>query len=143
MTRSTSTEARPSETPADDHAYLRTHRISGDVQRFQLSLEASRLHEQASASPAGRAGKTLVKEGSLRITQLALRKDMRLPWHEVEGAVCVQILRGRLQMVTPEGKMGLARGALVVFDAGVQHSAVATSDCVMLITISMPEAARE
>lgn len=139
MTTATTTEARSLETAVDDHAYLRTHRVSGEVLRFQLPAEASALHRQASLSPAGRAGKTLVKEGSLRITQLALQKGLSLPWHEVEGAVCVQILRGRLQMHTPEGKMGLGRGALIVFEAGVQHSAVATSDCVMLITISMQE----
>lgn len=123
----------------DDHAYLRSHRISGDVLRFQLSFEESRLQEEASSSAAGRAGKTLVKQGSLRITQLALQKGMRLPWHDVGGAVSVQILRGRLQMVTSDGKMDLAPGALVAVDAGVQHSAVAMSDCVMLITISMQE----
>ena len=139
MTTVTTTEPRPLETPAEDHAYLRTHRISGDVLRFQLSLEESRLHERAASSPAARAGMTLVKEGALRITQLALQKGEQLPWHEVQGTVCVQVLRGRLQMVTSRGTMDLAPGALVVLDAGVQHSALAMSDCVMLFTISMQE----
>lgn len=134
------TTAAPQETPTADHIYLRTHRVRGEVLRFHLPVEASKLYVQASLSPAGRAGKTLVKEGSLRVTQLALQKGMSLPWHEVEGAVCVQVLRGRLQMKTPEGNIGLGRGALVVFDAGVQHAALATSDCVMLITISMQDA---
>ena len=137
MTTFTIPQARPPEASEEDHAYLKTHRISGDVLRFQLSFEEARLQEQASSSPAGRAGKTLVKEGSLRITQLALQKGMRLPWHEVAGAASVQVLRGRLELVGPEGKMALTPGALVVFDAGVQHSAIAMSDCVMLITISM------
>lgn len=141
MTTVTIPEAQPPQTPDGDHAYLRTHQISGKVLRFLLSFEESRLHEQASASPAGRAGKTLVKEGALRVTQLALQKGMSLPSHDVEGAACVQVLRGRLQMVTPEGKMELTPGALVVLDAGVPHSAVAMSDCVMLITIAMQEAA--
>jgi quercetin dioxygenase-like cupin family protein len=139
MTTITIPDAQPFEACHDDHAYLRTHRISGDVLRFQLPFEESRLQEQASSSDGGRAGKTLVKQGSLRITQLALQKGVRLPWHEVGGAVSVQILRGRLQMVTSDGKMDLVPGALVAVDAGVQHSAVAMSDCVMLITISMHE----
>jgi hypothetical protein len=42
-------------------------------------------------------------------------------------------------MAGPEGKMALTPGALVAFDAGVQHSAVAMSDCIMLITIAMQE----
>ena len=113
---------------------------SGDVLRFQLSFEEARLHEAAASSPGGRAGKTLVKEGSLRITQLALQKGMRLPWHDVGGALSVQVLRGRLQMTTSNGKMDLVPGALVVLNGGVQHTAIAMSDCVMLITISLHEA---
>jgi len=123
-----------------DHSYLKTRRISGDVLRFQLAFEEARLHEAAAASSAHRAGKTLVKEGSLRITQLALQKGMRLPWHEVGGALSIQILRGRLQMTTSDGKMDLAPGALVVLNGRVQHTAVAMSDCVMLITIALQEA---
>jgi quercetin dioxygenase-like cupin family protein len=141
MTTPTITESEPAATAASDHAYLRTHRIKGDVLRFQLPFEESNLHELAASSPTGRAGKTLVKEGSLRITQLALQKGVQLGWHEVGGAACVQILRGRLEMVTSDGKMELAPGALVVLDAGVQHSAVAMSDCVMLISIAMQETA--
>ena len=74
------------------------------------------------------------------VGKLALQKGMRLPWHEVAGAVSVQVLRGRLEMRTPEGKMNLQPGGLVVLGAGVQHSGLAMSDCVMLITLSLQEA---
>jgi quercetin dioxygenase-like cupin family protein len=124
-----------------DHAYLRTHRISGDVLRFELLSEVSGLHELAALSGTGRAGKTLVKEDSLRITQLALQKGMRLPWHEVAGTISIQVLRGHLQMVTADGKLDLAPGALVVLASGVHHAGRAMNDCVMLITMSMQEVA--
>jgi len=140
MTTSTITGSPPNEPAVEGHTYLATHRIGGDVLRYLLSFEESRLHELAASSPAGRAGKTLAKAGALRITQLALQKDMRLPWHEVGGPACIQLLRGRLQIFTADGRMDLTPGALVIIDAGVQHSAVAMSDCVMLITISMNEA---
>lgn len=129
-------------TPVQDHAYLRTHRIRDDVLRYQLSFEESRLHERAESSAAGRAGKTLVKEGSLRIVQVALQQGMRLPWHEVAGAASIQVLRGRLQMATADGTMDLVPGALVVLDAGVQRSAIAMSDCVILVTLSMHDLVR-
>jgi len=137
MTTSLVTVSRPPDTHADEHAYLMTRRIKGDVLRFQLSFEETRLHEAAAASTARRAGKTLVKEGSLRIVQMALQKGVQLPWHDVRGALSLQILRGRLQVTTSEGKMDLVPGALVVLDGRVQHTAVAMSDCVMLITISL------
>jgi quercetin dioxygenase-like cupin family protein len=120
-----------------DHAYLRTHRIRGRSLRFQLSFEESALSERAAASAAGRAGKTLVKEGSLRIVQFALRKGLTVPWREVSGVTSVQVLRGRVRMRTSDGQMDLVPGALVVLDTGVSHEATAMSDCVMLMTISL------
>jgi len=74
MTTMTTVHARTEEAPTNEHMYLRTHRIGGDVLRVLLAFEESRLQELAASSPGGRAGKTLVKEGSLRVTQLALLK---------------------------------------------------------------------
>jgi quercetin dioxygenase-like cupin family protein len=139
MAATTDAQDEPVSTPAGDHVYLQTHQVSGDVLRFLLSFEGSRLHEVAASSPSGRAGKTLVKEGSLRIVQMALKEGVGLSSHDVDGAVSVQILRGRLQMRTAGGAMDLTPGALVVLDASVRHSATAMSDCELLITISLRE----
>ena len=119
------------------HTYLRTHEISGQILRFRLTAEDARLQEQAAASKAGRAGKTLVKEGPLRITQVALRKGTPLQAHQVAGAVSLHVRRGRLRLTTAEGVLDLCAGELVVLDAGVVHAATALSDCVMLITVAM------
>ena len=127
--------------PAGDHAYLKTRRISGEVLRFQVAFEEARLHEVAERSTAGRAGKTLVKEDTLRVVLMALQKGTELPWHDVGGAMSLQLLRGRLRMTTADGKMDLAPGALIVLNGRVQHSSVAMSDCVMLMTIAMQEPA--
>lgn len=49
-------------------AVLRTRRLSGKVLTFMLSAEDDTLREFAEGSTTDRAGKTLVKEGPLRIT---------------------------------------------------------------------------
>jgi quercetin dioxygenase-like cupin family protein len=140
MTTSTITDAPARDAARPDHSYLKTRRISGDVLRFQLAFEEARLHEAAAASPAQRAGKTLVKEVLLRINQLALQKGTGLPGRDIGGALSIQVLRGRLQMTTADEQMELAPGTLVVLDGRVRHSAVAMSDCVVLITIALQEA---
>jgi quercetin dioxygenase-like cupin family protein len=121
----------------NEHVYLRTHRIRGRLLRYQLPTEQAALLSRATSSAAGRAGKTLAKEGSLRITQLALRKGKRLPSHQVAGAASVQVLQGRLRMRTASGDIDLAAGALAVLDARVAHSALAVTDCAILITMAM------
>lgn len=120
-----------------DHTYLRTHKISGQLLTFYLTAEEARLREQAAASKAGRAAKTLVKEGALRIAQVALRKGTPLQSHQVAGPVSLQVQRGRLRLTTASGVLDLGSGELVALDAGVAHAAMALSDCALLITMAM------
>lgn len=122
---------------ANKHTYLRTHEISGQLLVFTLTVENHRLSEQAAASKAGRAAKTLVKEGPLRITQVALRKGAHLRSHRVAGAVSLQTLRGHLRLTMADRALDLRVGELVALDSGVAHAAQALSDCVILITMAM------
>jgi quercetin dioxygenase-like cupin family protein len=123
--------------PTNEHVYLRTHRIKGRILRYHLPTEQAALLSKAGSTPAGRAGKTLAKEGSLRITQMALRKGKRLLSHQVAGAASIQMLQGRLRMTTASGDIDLSPGALTVLDAGVAHSALAITDCSIFITMAM------
>lgn len=49
-----------------------------------LAAEDDSLRQFAEESKTGRAGKTLVKDGPLRITLVALKKGTELPSHHVE-----------------------------------------------------------
>jgi hypothetical protein len=55
-------------------AVLRTRRLSGKMLRFLIDEEDETLRELAHASESGRAAKTLVKQGALRITLVAINK---------------------------------------------------------------------
>lgn len=119
------------------HTYLRTHQISGRLLAYQLTEEEERLRARAAASRSGRAAKTLIKDGPLRITLIALRKDAALQSHRVAGAVSVQILSGSMRLTTASRDLPLATRGLAALDAGVGHAAVALSDCTILITMAM------
>ena len=124
--------------PTNKHDYLRTHQISGPLLQFRLAGVEAALREQAAVlSTTGRVGKTLVKEGALRITQVVLRKGSPLGSHQIAGPVSIQVLRGRLRLTTTDGELELEPGDLVALDAGVAHAAEALSDCVLLITMAM------
>ena len=123
-----------------NHSYLRTHEISGSILRIQLTAEEQQLREQAAAARSGRSGKTLVKEGRLRITDVALRKGTVLhPPQQAEGAISMLMRRGRMRVTTNGGAVDVGPGELVVFDEEVAHSAQALSDCVVLITTAMAQ----
>jgi quercetin dioxygenase-like cupin family protein len=116
---------------------LRTRRLSGKVLTFLLGAEDDTLREFADDSKTGRAAKTLVKENSLRITLVALKKGTVLPSHQVAGPVSIQTLRGCLRLATDRGDMDLPAGTLIALESGVAHTAKAQTDCAILITFSM------
>jgi quercetin dioxygenase-like cupin family protein len=119
-------------------AVLRTRRLSGKMLRFLIDAEDETLREFAQASKTGRAGKTLVKQGALRITLVALKKGTALPPHRVAGPVSIQILRGCLELTTDKGAIALPRRSLVTLEAGLTHTATAVEDSAILITFAMP-----
>lgn len=116
---------------------LRTRRLSGKVLTFMIGAEDDTLREFAEDSKTGRAGKTLVKEGPLRITLVALKKGTVLPSHQVAGPVSIQTIRGCLRLTTEKDDLDVTAGTLIALGPGVVHTAKAHEDCAILITFAM------
>jgi quercetin dioxygenase-like cupin family protein len=120
---------------AEKHSYLKTHRLSGTGLITDALDEAVDLLESARSSASGRAAKTLVKNGPLRLTLVAMRKGAVARPHRVEGPTIIHVLRGRLRVTTPRGPEVLGAGTLYALGAAVEHSHAAVSDCVAVLTI--------
>lgn len=116
--------------------YLKTHKISGKQVHFRLREEIGAQLERAKDARTGRTSKTLVKEGPLRITLVALRKGAHMTKHHVDGQVSIQLLRGRLTIWTELGTTELSGDDVLVLGDGVAHAVSAKSDCAFLITMS-------
>ena len=63
------------------------------------------LREFAESSKSGHAAKTLIKQGPLRITMIALKQGTVLPTHQVAGPVSIQTVRGSLEVVAGNTKV--------------------------------------
>ncbi len=118
-------------------AVLRVRRLAGRRLTFMLGAEDDTLREFAETSKTGRAGKTLVKEGPLRITLVALKKGTALPSHHVEGPISIQTIRGCLTLTTERGDVDVPAGTLIALAPGVIHTAKARDDCAILLTFAM------
>lgn len=116
--------------------YTRTHRLSGKKLQFLLKEEEQDLRERAANASSGRSAKTLVKQGRLRATLVALRKGTQLKAHEVEGPVSIQCLRGNVAIEVGGETTELTAGGLLVLDKKVPHDARAMRDSAILITMS-------
>jgi len=117
--------------------YLRTHRLQDTVLKFGVASEVDQLRAQAARSATGRAAKTLVKEGPIRVTLSALRRGVALEEHHVAGPVTIHVLHGTFRLSTDQGDTDVRAAELVALDAGTLQAAHALEDCALLLTVAM------
>jgi quercetin dioxygenase-like cupin family protein len=117
---------------------LHGRKLQGKLLTFLLDAQDNELRARAKDATAGLASRTLVKQGALRITQVALRKGAALESHHVAGPLSIQVLRGTLRLTTDEGDTDLAADSLASLAAGVVHAARGLSNCSLLLRISLP-----
>lgn len=122
---------------ATKHTYLKTHTLSGPALAFSLAEEDAALRDRAADAKSGRGAKTLVKDGTLRVTLIAMRKGSALSPHQVEGVVSLHVLRGRARVSADGGSIDLPAGGMVVLQEEVPHTAEALADCALLVTVAM------
>ncbi len=125
-------------TTQKQHVGLHGRKLQSKLLTFRLDAQDDELRARAKDADDGLASRTLVKQGSLRITQVALREGAALKPHHVSGPLSIQVLRGTLRLTTGEGDLDLVAGSLTSLAPGVVHAARALSACDLLLTISLP-----
>jgi quercetin dioxygenase-like cupin family protein len=108
--------------------------ISGEVLVRHLPRDEQTI-DQTLVARHGRSARTLVKEGLLRLTILALAPGGDLPAHNTDGPVSIHVLEGEVVFEALGQKYPLSVGDLLVLAAGVEHSASSTPGCVFLLTV--------
>lgn len=83
----------------------------------------------------GRSGRTLVKEGPLRVTLMALDADGSLPTHSTTGPVTVHMLEGTIEFHALGLSYLLQAGDLLALAPGVLHGATSLTGGLFLLTV--------
>lgn len=97
---------------------------------------ATLQHESAWAT-GDRAGRTLVKQGLLRVVVTAMHAGTRLDEHQTAGALTLQCLTGQLALHTAIAHpLELIEGEFIALDCGMVHSVEAVTDCAFLLTVA-------
>lgn len=95
--------------------------------------------DQALLDRSGRTARTLVKDGPLRVTLIALMPGHGLPDHRAEGPITVQVLSGQMRFRIGEEEWELAERDLISLEEGIHHSVASDEGCVFLLTLARPE----
>ena len=108
--------------------------INGEVLVQHLSQDA-RTIDRSLVAQHGRSARTLVKEGPLRLTIMALGENGYLPPHDTDGPITIHVLEGAVTFVALDEEYALRTGDVLVLAAGVEHAARTSSGAVFLLTV--------
>jgi quercetin dioxygenase-like cupin family protein len=108
--------------------------IEGDVLVHHLRRDVEMIDQDLLARH-GRSARTLVKEGPLRVTVIALAAGGGLPSHHADGPVTIQVLEGGAVFDAAGRQVTLASGDVLVLASGVQHSVRSDDGCMLLLTV--------
>jgi quercetin dioxygenase-like cupin family protein len=116
--------------------------LAGEVLAFDLDEELRLVREQLVGGRV-RIARTLVKEGSLRLTLVGLAPGGGLDEHDAPGPISIQVVEGELEL-TAGGETGTyATGALIALDRRVRHAVRSQRGAMFLLTLSTPESDAE
>jgi quercetin dioxygenase-like cupin family protein len=108
--------------------------LEGEVLVRHLKRDEQMI-DQSLLARHGRSARTLVKEGPLRLTVIALAAGGSIPSHHAEGPVTIHLLEGQVAFQVADQEYPLAAGDVLVLASGVPHSASSSAGCVLLLTV--------
>ena len=108
--------------------------IDGEVLVSHLTADETLIDKELVARH-GRSARTLVKEGPLRLTIMALAAGGDLPAHRTGGPVTIHVLEGELLFKALDRDYPLKAGDVLVLATGVEHSATSADGGTFLLTV--------
>jgi len=108
--------------------------IDGDALVRHLTLD-ERTIDQGLVAKHGRSARTLVKEGPIRLTLIALAAGGDMPEHSADGPISVHVVEGQFQFSAAGREYPLREGDVLVVAAGVRHSARSETGGTFLLTV--------
>lgn len=116
--------------------------ISGPVLVQHLD-QASRSIDADLLAVRGRSARTLVKEGPLRLTIMALGPGGELAPHATDDTVSIHVVEGDVTFVAVNDVYPLVCDDILVLAPGVEHAARSTLGCVFLLSVVHEERSLE
>ena len=110
------------------------HQVSGPALQFSLADEIS-IVKQELGDTTTRSARTLVKDGPLRVTLVAVKPGGELKPHRADGPITLQVLEGEITFQAEGQSWTMRAESLFVLDAGITHSVRSTQGGVFLLTV--------
>ena len=110
--------------------------LTGKHLTFDLAQQIAELRRDEKYVRTGRLGRTLVKEGELRLTMTVLAEGAEVGTHQAAAPMTLQVLEGRLQYRVGDEQHELGEGEFLFFGPGHAQDIHALEDTALLLTIT-------
>lgn len=108
--------------------------LDGDVRIHHLTQD-QRLIDPSLLARHGRSARTLVKEGPLRLTIVAIGAGGTLPGHRTDGPITIHVLEGEITVSALEQEYALGPSDVLALGPGLEHAARSELGGVFLLTV--------
>ncbi len=115
-------------------AHVQAHKNDPACLRFDIADELRQL--RSSPMQEGHAAKTLLHAPTLRIVLMALARGTEVPTPHAIDAITIQTYEGRAIVTVLDNTYELAAGQLIMVEAGVPYTIVASDDCALLLLVA-------
>lgn len=110
--------------------------LSGDTLLFDLEEERDRTEDRDTLERSGRAARTLLKSGPLRVALVSIAPGGEIAEHGTDGPFTVQPLRGRIHFTAGDQEYDLRPGQLLLCGAGVRHAVSSEEGGAFMLTVA-------
>ena len=114
--------------------------LTGKHLTFDFAEHIAELRRDDHYVQTGRIGRTLVKEGALRLTLTVLAEGTDIGTHHAAAPMTLQLLEGRLRYRVGDDEFTIREGELLFFGPGHAKDIRALEDTALLLTITGAEA---
>jgi len=113
--------------------------LTGKHLSFDFAEHIAELRRDDHYVQTGRIGRTLVKEGALRLTLTVLAEGADAGTHRAAAPMTLQVLEGRLRYRVGDDEFTIREGELLFFGPGHAKDIRALEDTALLLTITGAE----
>lgn len=118
-----------------------TRPLGGAHLTFRLKDQVAELRQDEAYLRSGRVGRTLAKEGPLRLTLVVLAAGVEVGTHQAETPMTLHPLEGRLRYTLDGVPFELGAGELLFFGPGHARDIRAVEETALLLTLATGEGA--
>jgi quercetin dioxygenase-like cupin family protein len=110
--------------------------LADDLLQFNVEDERLRPAVSDALTRTGRSARTLVKDGAMRVTLIALGPGGRIAEHRADGPITIVPVHGTMLLEALGQRRNLVAGDVVALGPGVEHAMELEEGAAFLLTVA-------